>query len=110
MRGEQDGTVRTRCYSGKPLRSLKNPYIAEYEAEPSKIPPFPEQRMISSQRDVMGYFRPHADALRACFPAGQAVGSFHAIKPAGEVLREIVAQAEAVLRTGVFAPAAGRSA
>src|SRR5262249_27535904 len=33
---KQDETVRTRCYSGKPLRSLRNHYIAEYEADPTK--------------------------------------------------------------------------
>ena len=102
VRAEQDETVRTRCYSGKPLRTLKNPYVAEYEADPSKIKPFPEQLMISSQRDVMAYWRPHADSTRTCFPAGQGVGAFREIKPAGEVLREIVAQTEAVLRNGVF--------
>jgi len=98
VRAEQDETVRTRCYSGKPLRSLKNPYIAQYEADPSKIRPFPEQLMISSQREVMAYWRDHADPTRTCFPAGQGVGGFRNIKPAGEVLREVVAQAEAVLR------------
>jgi NAD(P)H-dependent flavin oxidoreductase YrpB (nitropropane dioxygenase family) len=43
----QDETVRTRCYSGKPLRSLMNPYIAEWEADPSRIKPFPEQLIFS---------------------------------------------------------------
>jgi enoyl-[acyl-carrier protein] reductase II len=52
---EQDQTIRTRCYSGKPLRSLRNPYILEHEADPSKMRRFPEQLMISAQRDVMTY-------------------------------------------------------
>jgi hypothetical protein len=34
-------------------------------------------------------------------PAGQGVGSFHEIKPAAEVLGEVVAHAEALLRRGV---------
>src|SRR5215470_13246624 len=49
----QDETIRTRCYSGKPLRSLKNPYILEHEANPTSIKRFPEQLMISAQRNVM---------------------------------------------------------
>src|SRR5207249_442525 len=53
VRAEQDETIRTRCYSGKPLRSLRNRYIAEHEADPSGIRPFPEQLMISAQRRVM---------------------------------------------------------
>ncbi len=35
--------------------------------------------------------------------AGQAVGGFREIKPAAEVMREILAQAESVLHAGVFA-------
>jgi enoyl-[acyl-carrier protein] reductase II len=101
VRAEQDDTVRTRAYSGKPLRALKNPYIQELESDRSKMRPFPEQLMISSQRDVMAYWGPEADPARTCFPAGQGVGGFHEIKPAGEVLREIVAQAEAILGRGL---------
>ena len=103
LTARQDETVRTRCYSGKPLRSLMNPYIAEWETDPSRIQPFPEQLVLSSQRNVMAYFAEHADPERTCFPAGQGVGAIAAIKPAGEVLQDIVAQARRVLSGGVFA-------
>jgi enoyl-[acyl-carrier protein] reductase II len=103
VRAEQDETIRTRCYSGKPLRSLKNPYIAGWEADPKTIRPFPEQLILSSQRSVMAYWQAEADPQRTCFPAGQGVGAFREIQPAGDVLREIVAQAERVLAQGVFA-------
>jgi enoyl-[acyl-carrier protein] reductase II len=98
VRAEQDETVRTRAYTGKPLRALKNPYIAKVEGDPNEMHPFPQQLMISSQRNVMAYWRAEADPLATCFPAGQGVGGFREIKPAGDVLREIVAQAEDVLR------------
>ena len=97
VRAEQDETIRTRCYSGKPLRSLRNRYIAEYEANPSSIRPFPEQLVLSAQRRVMAYWETEADPERTCFPAGQGVGGFREIKPAADVLHEIVAQAEQVL-------------
>jgi len=103
VRAEQDETIRTRAYSGKPLRALRNPYIAEQESDPSRMRPFPEQLMLSAQRNVMAYWNPEADPERTCFPAGQGVGGFHDIEPAGDVLRGIVAQADAVLRSGVFA-------
>src|SRR5881296_2968984 len=108
VRAEQDETIRTRAYSGKPLRALKNPYIAELESDPARMRPFPEQLMISSQRNVMAYWNPEVDPERTCFPAGQGVGAFREVKPAGEVLREIVAQAEAILRRGLVAEAAPR--
>jgi hypothetical protein len=99
---DQDQTIRTRCYSGKPLRSLRNPYILEHEADPSKIKRFPEQLMISAQHDVMAYWD-HADPERTCMPAGQGVGAFRGVQPAAEVFREIVAGAVRVLDAGVFA-------
>jgi enoyl-[acyl-carrier protein] reductase II len=102
VRAEQDQTIRTRCYSGKPLRSLRNPYILEHEADPSKMKRFPEQLMISAQRDVMAYWD-RADPERTCMPAGQGVGAFRDIKPAADVFDDIVRSAEAVLGSGVFA-------
>jgi enoyl-[acyl-carrier protein] reductase II len=99
---EQDQTIRTRCYSGKPLRSLRNPYIMEHEADPSKIKRFPEQLMISSQRNVMAYWS-SADPSRTCMPAGQGIGAFRDIRPAADVFREIVAGAEELLERGIFA-------
>lgn len=97
VRARQDETVRTRCYSGKPLRSLRNPYITDYEAHPEKLRPFPEQLMISTQRNVMAYWNPDVDPVNTCFPAGQGVGAFREIKPAAEVFREIVTHAESLL-------------
>jgi enoyl-[acyl-carrier protein] reductase II len=101
VKAQQHETIRTRCYSGKPLRSLKNPYIAEWESDPSRIKRFPEQLVLSSQRQVMSYFAPEADPERTCMPAGQGVGGFHDIKPAGEVLAQIVDEAERILAAGV---------
>src|SRR4029079_3199934 len=85
VRAAQDETVRTRCYSGKPLRTLRNHYVAECEATPQTIKRFPEQLMLSVQRDVMAYWNPEADPARTCMPAGQGVGSFNEITPAAEV-------------------------
>jgi enoyl-[acyl-carrier protein] reductase II len=105
VRAEQDETVRTRAYSGKPLRALKNPYIADLESDPkNKMRPFPEQLMISSQRNVMAYWNPDMDPETTCFPAGQGVGAFHDIKPAADILREIVTQARSILEHPPFQP------
>jgi enoyl-[acyl-carrier protein] reductase II len=104
VHARQDETIRTRCYSGKPLRTLKNPYVAAYEAEPSTIKRFPEQLAISSARQVMAYWNPEADPAKTCMPAGQGVGSFHEIRPAGEVLRAIAEHAEEILRRGIVPP------
>ena len=93
----EDQTVRTRCYTGKPLRTVRNRYVDEYEAEPAKIRPFPEQLVISSQRNVMSYWRDEANPENTCFPAGQGVGAIHEIRPAADVMADIVAGARRVL-------------
>jgi enoyl-[acyl-carrier protein] reductase II len=97
VRAEEDETVRTRAYTGKPLRAIKNPYIAKLESEPAKMRPFPEQLMISTQRNVMAYWNPDADPEASCFPAGQGVGSIREIRPAAEIVRDIVSEAETIL-------------
>src|SRR5437867_5058744 len=43
VRAGDDSTVRTRCYTGKPERTIRNPCVTELEREPSKIQPFPHQ-------------------------------------------------------------------
>jgi len=101
----EDETIRTRCYSGKPLRSLRNPYIEEWESDPSRIRRFPEQLVLSSERRVMSYFAEHADPTRTCFPAGQGVGAIHAVKPAATVFGDILREAGGVLARPPFAPA-----
>jgi enoyl-[acyl-carrier protein] reductase II len=102
---QEDDTIRTRCYSGKPLRSLRNAYIEEWEADPSRIRRFPEQLVLSSERRVMSYFAEHADPARTCFPAGQGVGAIHAVKPAAEVFADILREAHEVLARPPFAAA-----
>src|ERR1700744_5170631 len=39
---EDIDTVRTRCYSGKPMRVRQNPYVADWESRPQDIQPFPQ--------------------------------------------------------------------
>ena len=65
--------------------------------------PFPEQLAISAQRRVMAYWEPEADPAKTCFPAGQGVGGFHEIRPAADVLRAIVAEADGLLGRPPFA-------
>jgi enoyl-[acyl-carrier protein] reductase II len=105
VRARGDETIRTRCYSGKPLRSLRNRYIEEWERDPASIRRFPEQLVLSSERRVMSYFAEHADPERTCFPAGQGVGAIHEIKPAADVFADVLREAEGVLGRPPFVAA-----
>lgn len=106
-----DSTVRTRCYTGKPARTIRNPYVAEVEREPSKIQPFPYQVVYSEQQGVMDFVgrREGCDPQRTFMPAGQGSGAIRDIRPAGEILRSMVAEAEQVIANR-FAPIARQEA
>jgi len=91
-------TLVTRCYSGKPMRVITNPYAEEQERHPEQIKRFPEQLMRSAVGGVMNYVNDEAtDPERTCMPAGQGIGSIAEIMPAGEVVRRIMREAQQTL-------------
>jgi len=90
-------TVRTRCYSGKPMRVRQNPYVADWESRPGDIQPFPQQAILSSGAGVMGGIGGQIEGLdpdRSCFAMGQSAGGIHDVLPAGEIVRRILAEAD----------------
>jgi enoyl-[acyl-carrier protein] reductase II len=101
VKAREDSTMRTRCYTGKPCRVIRTSYAAEWEKDPSKIKPFPQQAMISRQNGVMnfaGFGGTHADPDRTFMPTGQGAGLIDDIRPAAEVFADLVREAEATLR------------
>jgi enoyl-[acyl-carrier protein] reductase II len=105
LRSGESDTVRTRCYTGKPARTIRNPYNEAWERKTEQIQPFPLQVMHSVQEGVMDYagVRGEGDSDRDFMPAGQGLGLIRAIKPAAEVMADILREAGDVLRAGVFA-------
>jgi enoyl-[acyl-carrier protein] reductase II len=99
LKAGDDSTVRTRCYTGKPARTIRNPYVAELERDPAKIQPFPQQVAYSSQQGVLDYagLRGDCDPQRSFMPAGQGSGGIHDLRPAEEIFRSILDEAERVI-------------
>jgi enoyl-[acyl-carrier protein] reductase II len=102
LEADDTDTVRTRCYSGKPMRVMQNPYVADWESRPADIQAFPMQAMLSSRAGVMGGIGGQIDGLdadKSCFAMGQSAGGVHDVLPAGEIVRRILAEAdEAIAR------------
>lgn len=95
-----EDTVRTRCYSGKPMRVKKNPYVEDWESRPQDIKPFPHQAMHSTQAGVMGGIGGQIEGLdadRSCFAMGQSAGGVRDVLPAGEIVNRIMSEAEAAI-------------
>jgi enoyl-[acyl-carrier protein] reductase II len=112
VRATDSDTMRTRAYTGKPARTIKNPYAESWEQRTNEIQPFPMQAMISVQQRVMDYpgITDTFDAQRTFMPAGQSAGLVHGIKPAGEVVREIVEEARKVIESCFIAPSLQKQA
>lgn len=92
----EDGTVVSRAFTGKTLRAVRNAYTQSYEDDPSQLKPFPEQMMHSLEVGALhlGASDDDIDPDRECFPAGQGVGAIDELVPAGDLVRQIVADAE----------------
>jgi enoyl-[acyl-carrier protein] reductase II len=92
-------TIVSRCYSGKPMRVIANPYVEEQERHPENIKPFPEQIIRSAMAGVMNYVEDDAtDLERTCMPAGQGIGAIKEILPAGQIVRRVMHEAQDTVR------------
>lgn len=97
----EDGTVVSRAFTGKTMRALRNDTTDLYETDPALLKKFPEQ-LATSMAD--GSFHLGGDEhtaginpRRECYPAGQAVGAITSLRPAGEIVAEMMVEAERVL-------------
>ena len=91
VEGKDEGTTVSRSVTGKPARMVKNRWAQAYAEAGLEPLPMPYQGMVSSpvtaaaaagRADVWGGF------------AGQGLGMVRAVRPAAEVLRDIVEGAE----------------
>ena len=102
VRSGEDGTVISRAYSGKTMRVIRSEYTEEWESRTGEIERFPMQAIKSINDGVFHLGGDEntegIDPARECYPAGQATGGINAITPAGDILRGVVEQAEAILR------------
>ena len=97
--GGSDTTV-TRCFSGKPMRVIRNPYVEDWERRKDEIQPFPAQMALSYREGVFNLTAGDPEAMdpaRSCMPAGQGAGGIEEILPAGEIVRRVVAEAREVV-------------
>ncbi len=90
--------VISRAYTGKPLRTLQNEWTREWAQRVDEIEPFPAQYAVAGVRVESGY--QEGDVEQGMMPAGQAVEGIHDIRPAGDIVRAIVAEAEQILAEG----------
>ncbi len=90
------GTVVTRAHSGKPCRLIRNAFTDHWSDREDEIQPYPRQALeVGNPASARG--RLEGDAEWGVLPAGQSAGRIHAVRPAGEVVREVVRDARGSL-------------
>lgn len=87
-------TVVTKAYSGKPMRVLRNEFTDEWDAKPTL--PFPLQ--LGATEGLARRGLEEGEVARGAVQAGQGVGLVDRIEPAGEVVRQLAEEAEALVR------------
>ena len=100
VEAKDEDTVRTRCYSGKPMRVRKNPYVDDWESRPGDIQPFPMQAGLSSRAGVMGGIGGQMEGLdpdKSCFAMGQSAGGVKEVLPVARIVADMLAQADAAI-------------
>jgi enoyl-[acyl-carrier protein] reductase II len=100
LQANDEDTIISRSYSGKPMRVHQNEWTKDWESRPQDIQKFPAQAMLSSQAGVMGGIGGQIEGLsreRSAFAMGQGSGGIHAVKSSREIIAEMMAEAEEVI-------------
>lgn len=94
-----EDTLVTRCYSGKPMRVIRNRYVEDWERRADEIRPFPEQFAVSARAGAFAAMgsADEVDAERAAMPCGQGAGAIHDVRSCAEIVRDVVREAEEVI-------------
>jgi NAD(P)H-dependent flavin oxidoreductase YrpB (nitropropane dioxygenase family) len=89
-------TVRSRIYSGKPARLLKNRWTAAWEEPGAPTPlPMPLQNLLVSDahQRLMRSGQPDVVPM----PAGQIIGRMNEVRPVADVMADLVAETDQAL-------------
>jgi NAD(P)H-dependent flavin oxidoreductase YrpB (nitropropane dioxygenase family) len=82
-------TVRTRIYTGKPARLLKTKWTQAWEEEGAPAPlPMPLQNLLVSE--AHNRINASGDPDVISMPVGQIVGRMNEVRPAADVMAELV--------------------
>ena len=94
----ESDTVVSRVFTGKTLRAIANQSTRDFEGKTAK--PFPAQALESAAMNRLGPIAGVVDDVDPelmCLAAGQGGGGIGAILPAGQIVANIVAEAQATL-------------
>jgi enoyl-[acyl-carrier protein] reductase II len=97
---DDEGTTRSRCFTGKPCRVIKNRTTSEWESRDAEVDPFPIQIATISEyigENVYEASRLHGRIEIGSCAAGQSSALIHEVKGAGQIVDDIMNEAEEIL-------------
>jgi NAD(P)H-dependent flavin oxidoreductase YrpB (nitropropane dioxygenase family) len=92
--GDAD-TVVSRSITGKPARMIRNKWADAWVSAGKEPLPMPYQSMVSGPVLAAGIAAKRQDIMPGF--AGQGIGLIHSVRPAAEVMRDLVAGAQRAL-------------
>ncbi len=96
LKASDIATITTGKRLGHPVRSLKTPFSRDYaKAEFSAIS---DKELDGRAAGALRLAAKEGDGEHGCFLAGQVAGMIHREQPAAEIIREMFAQAEPLLK------------
>ncbi len=111
---DDEGTTRTRCFSGKPCRVIKNTTTEAWENPvlQERIERFPRQFRV--MRDWLGedpYIagRREGDVSNGALAAGQSAAVIHQVLPVADIVQQLARETQAALRGVRVGPDTRRS-
>jgi NAD(P)H-dependent flavin oxidoreductase YrpB (nitropropane dioxygenase family) len=96
LRATSSDTVRSRIYSGKPARLLKNRWTAAWEQPGAPAPlPMPLQNLLVSDahQRLMRSGQPDVVPM----PAGQIIGRMNEVRPVADVIADLITETDETL-------------
>jgi nitronate monooxygenase len=97
----EEGTVVSRAVTGKPARMIRSKWTDAMAASGLEPLPMPFQGFVAGPVQAAAFATGRGDVAPGF--AGQGIGMIDAIRPAAEVLRDLVAGAERALRSAAQA-------
>ncbi|HEY8448843.1 MAG TPA: nitronate monooxygenase [Bacillota bacterium] len=99
---DEEGTAVSRALSGKPARLIKNRWLEPFLEHPETVLPFPEQWERTKAERAVEKARVEGRVEEGPLPAGQVSGLIDRVRPAGEIVANMVAEARQVLEHGLY--------
>ena len=92
-----DDTVRTEVVTGRPLRVRKNGYLEAWEGRREEMQRLLGEGVVPMERDLE---EGSEEEVEFPFLMGKVAGAIEDVKPAGQIVEDMVREAEKMLREG----------